>query len=60
MKRNILPFISSIIVLTVLLTSCQAIGEIFKAGMWSGIIIVVVIIGLILYFISRAGKGSQQ
>lgn len=40
----------------ILLPGCQAIGDIFKAGVWSGIIIVVVIIGLILYFISRAGK----
>lgn len=38
------------------LQSCQAIGDVFKAGMWSGVIIVVLIIGVIVYFISKGSK----
>lgn len=33
--------------------SCAAIETIFKAGMWVGILIVVVIIGLIVFIISK-------
>ncbi len=41
---------------TVFLTSCQAIADIFKTGVWFGVIGVVVVIGLILYFIGKARK----
>jgi hypothetical protein len=37
-------------------SSCEAIAGIFKAGVWVGIIIVVVIIALIFWIISKAGK----
>ena len=42
--------------LIIFLQSCQAIGDVFKAGMWSGIVIVVLIIGVILYLISKGNK----
>ena len=38
------------------LSSCEAIGDIFQAGMWVGIIIVVAIIGLIIWLVSRFRK----
>jgi hypothetical protein len=39
------------------LASCQAIGDIFKAGVWSGVLLVAGIIALIIFIISRvAGK----
>jgi hypothetical protein len=31
------------------LSSCRAIGDIFKAGVWVGVIVVVAIVGLIIY-----------
>jgi hypothetical protein len=37
------------------LSSCQIIGDIFKAGVWVGIIVVVGIIGLIFFLISKIG-----
>lgn len=45
--------------LIIFLSSCQAIGDVFKAGMWSGVFIVVLIIGVVLYLISR-GKSKQN
>jgi len=48
----------SIMVLTLLvsvLSSCEAIGGIFKAGVWSGVILVVVVIAIIIFIISRLG-----
>lgn len=38
------------------LSSCQVIGDIFKAGVWVGILIVVVIVGIIIWLIGKIGK----
>lgn len=39
------------------LSGCEVIGGIFKAGVWTGVIIVVAIIALVIFIISRmAGK----
>ena len=35
------------------LTGCEAIAGIFKAGVWTGIIIVVLVIALIIFLVSR-------
>lgn len=40
------------------LQSCQAIGDVFKAGMWSGVVIVVLIIGVVLYLISKGNRKA--
>jgi hypothetical protein len=39
-----------------MLNSCSAIEGIFKAGVWTGIIIILAVIGLIVFIISRAKK----
>lgn len=39
--------------LTTTLTSCELIGGIFKAGMWSGIIIVVIVLALIIWLVTK-------
>jgi hypothetical protein len=44
------------VLLATLFSSCEVIGGIFKAGMWSGIIIVVLVIILIIYLFGRMGK----
>lgn len=38
------------------LTSCEAIGSIFKAGMWTGVIGIALVVLLILFFIGRARR----
>jgi len=38
------------------LTSCELAGDIFEAGMWVGVIIVVAVIALIIWIISRFRK----
>jgi hypothetical protein len=45
--------LSLFVLIAVVFSSCQAIGDIFKAGVWSGIIIVVVIVALIIWIFSR-------
>lgn len=37
----------------VLLSSCQALGDVFKAGMWMGVIVVVIVIALVLWLIGK-------
>lgn len=46
----------SVFVLMVTLSSCEVIGGIFKAGFWSAIILVVLVVGLILWLVSRGRK----
>ncbi len=55
-SRNIKTVIFSLIFMAVTLTSCQAIAGIFKAGIWVGIVIVVVIVAIIFWLVSKAGK----
>ncbi|MEO8769932.1 MAG: phosphatidate cytidylyltransferase [Ferruginibacter sp.] len=56
-RLKLITQLSLLIVLTTtLLSSCQAIGDIFKAGVWVGVLIVVGIIGLILYLVGRGKK----
>jgi hypothetical protein len=58
MKKSLL-FLSVILTLLITtLSSCQVIGGIFKAGVWSGIIIVVAVIALIAFLLTRGGKDS--
>ena len=45
-----------ILLLVITLSSCEAIGGIFKAGMWTGIIFVAVIVALIIFVITRLGR----
>lgn len=45
--------------LTTSLSSCEVIGDIFKAGVWSGIIIVVVVLALIIWLISKVFGGGK-
>ncbi|MCW3077332.1 MAG: hypothetical protein JWO32_1941 [Bacteroidetes bacterium] len=39
------------------LSSCEIVGEIFKTGMWVGVVLVVLVIFLIFYFLNK-GKGN--
>jgi TRAP-type C4-dicarboxylate transport system permease large subunit len=48
--------LSLLVVIAVAFSSCQAIGDIFKAGMWSGIIIVVIVVVLIIWLFSRSRR----
>jgi uncharacterized membrane protein YkvI len=55
MKKNIF-LIAILITAAVMFSSCQAIGDIFKAGMWVGVIVVVLIVALVLWLIGKARK----
>lgn len=51
-----LTLISTAILIIVSSSSCAVIGGIFKAGVWTGVLLVAAILGAIIYFISAATK----
>jgi hypothetical protein len=42
--------------LMVSLSSCEVIGDIFKAGVWTGLLLVAAIIAIVIWIISRFMK----
>ncbi|MGZ3839736.1 MAG: phosphatidate cytidylyltransferase [Flavisolibacter sp.] len=52
MKKNSM-FWLAMMSLALSFSSCQVIGGIFKAGIWVGVVIVVLVIGLILWLVGR-------
>lgn len=55
-KLNLTNVFVSLLLLSITLSSCQAIAGIFKAGVWFGVIGVVVIVAIIFWLVSKAGK----
>lgn len=53
MKRS---YLIGLVAFLALFSSCQVVGGIFKAGVWVGILLVVVVIILIVWLFSR-GRG---
>lgn len=52
--------IALLILVTVSLSGCEVIGGIFKAGVWSGIIMVVVVLALIIWLLSKIFGGRRN
>lgn len=61
MKR-IIPFqiVSLFTLAAILLSSCQVIEGIFKAGVWSGIIMVVTVVALVIWIIAKLSGGRKE
>ncbi len=55
MKRY-LSLLSIAIFVLVACSSCAVVGGIFKAGIWTGVLLVAVVVGVIIYIISAATK----
>ncbi|MEJ7683759.1 MAG: hypothetical protein WKG06_39035 [Segetibacter sp.] len=51
--RNNLTLIMLFLAGSFLLSGCAAVGDIFKTGMWVGVIVVVLIIALVLWLIGK-------
>jgi len=57
--RKQITLASAALLLISSLSSCELIGGIFKGGMYFGIILVVVVVALIIWLISRLGGGRK-
>lgn len=55
---RILPIAFVAFFMTLFLTSCEAIGDIFGAGVWTGVILVVVGIGVVIWLVSKLFGGG--
>jgi hypothetical protein len=55
-KFNLKTALFFMLVMAISLISCQAIESIFKAGVWVGVIAVVLVIAIIFWLINKAGK----
>ena len=53
MKKNYVLITFILLLTTVVFSSCEAIAGIFKAGVWTGVLLVAGIIALIIFIISR-------
>jgi len=42
-----------LVLLTFTMSSCEAIGDIFKAGMWTAVIIIVVVVLIIIWIFRK-------
>lgn len=45
------------VVIATMTSGCEAIGAIFKAGVWTGVIAVVVLIGLVAFVAMKIGRS---
>lgn len=55
-RSNFTKAAVALFVIAFTLSSCEAIAGIFKAGVWVGVIIVVVIIAVIFWLINKSRK----
>ncbi|MBC3540967.1 hypothetical protein ACFSC6_06870 [Rufibacter sediminis] len=53
MKNLQAYFFAFMLLITVTLSSCEMIGDIFKAGMWTAVIIIVLVIFLIMWLLRK-------
>lgn len=47
-------FLILLVASSTLLSSCEVIGGIFKAGVWVGVLVVVAIIGVIIWLVGKS------
>jgi uncharacterized membrane protein YkvI len=51
--HRVMP-LTLVLLASLVFAGCQAIADIFQAGVWTGIIIVIVIVAIIGFIVSRA------
>jgi hypothetical protein len=52
-KLSLFPLLA----LLLSLSSCELIGDIFKAGVWAGVLLVVGIVGLVIFLLAKMFGG---
>jgi len=52
-NRTWMPVMLFMLTLATMLSGCQIVEGIFKAGVWVGVIVVVLIIALVLFLLSK-------
>ncbi len=60
MKKNVLATLSAIVLAAVALSGCELIGGIFKAGVWTGTILVVLIVAIVIWVVSKLFSRNRN
>jgi hypothetical protein len=60
MKKNVLATLSAIVMAAVALSGCELIGGIFKAGVWTGTILVVLIVAIVIWVVSKLFSRNRN
>lgn len=56
MKKDSIFLCTLLVLISTLFSSCEAIGDIFKTGVWVGVIGVILVVVLILWLVGKARK----
>ena len=59
MTTSRISLLAILSLLTVSLSSCAAIGDIFKGGIWVGAILVFLVVALVWWLVTKMGGGSN-
>jgi hypothetical protein len=54
MTRNVLLRLELVVLLAMMSAGCQLVEGVFKAGMWVGILLVVVVVGIVFMLFGRS------
>jgi len=54
MTRNVLLRLELVVLLAMMSAGCEMVEGIFKAGMWVGILLVVVVVGIVFMLFGRS------
>lgn len=60
MQNKSLAIVPAILMVSILLSSCEVIGGIFKAGAWMGAIVVILILALVIWVIAKFTSGKKN
>lgn len=60
MKTKLSLVLPVLLVASMLLTSCEAITGIFKAGMWTGVIGIILVVAIIIWLISKMSGRNKS
>lgn len=57
--KNFIPLALLFVAASTLLTSCEVIQGIFEAGVWVGVLSVIVIVAVVIWFIAKLSGGKK-
>ncbi len=57
--KKLMP-LSLVVLLASMLSSCELVEGIFKAGMWTGVILVVLVVAIIIWIAAKLFGGSKD
>lgn len=59
MKTNV--FVTIILAcMLLIMPGCEVIGGIFKAGVWTGVLMIAVVVGVIIFIIAKMAGGGKK